>query len=291
MPRSEAATASHCWQCGARVGAGQRYCTACGAVLARPASRGSVSASERLSTPSASTGEVGRERGAKRLFGGLFKRKDRTAGKTGSSADDGHVGGALQTPVDPRPTLCPQCKSPVAPGRKFCMECGYDLRGLAKGPALGSTGRMTGGYAGDGQDEGEGEDEDEATSILNVSPGMDEATTLLVEEPAVPAARLVRLNTGQSYDLELPAVVGKGTAADCVIEGNNAISRKHASFDLDPDDPSACIMTVLGATNPTRLEGAVIEAGESARVVDGQTLTFADEDFEFHLEPAQGAAR
>lgn len=291
MPRNEGGTAGHCWQCGAHVEAGQRYCTACGAVLARPASRSSAPASERPSTPSASTDEVERERGAKRLFGGLFKRKDRPGGKTGSSADDGRAGGALKTPADPRPALCPQCKSPVAPGRKFCMECGYDLRGLAKGPALGSAGRMTGGYAGDGQDEGEDEDGDEATSILSASPGMDEATTLLVEEPAVPAASLVRLNTGQSYDLELPTVVGKGTAADCIIEGNNAISRKHARFDLDPDDPSACVMTVLGATNPTRLEGAVIEAGESARVVDGQILTFADEDFEFHLEPVQGAAR
>ncbi len=128
---------------------------------------------------------------------------------------------------------------------------------------------------------------DEVTSVLEEekafpSMGNDEQTTVLGPSLTV---TLERQRTGETYKLDLPCVIGKGTAADCRIANNTAISRRHLRIMSDETTGGTphIVMEDLGSLNKTRLNGDPVTRGVSRALLDGDTITMADEDFLVHI--------
>ena len=128
---------------------------------------------------------------------------------------------------------------------------------------------------------------DEITSVLDEEKafpnmGNDEQTTVLGPTLAV---TLERQRTGETYRLDLPCVIGKGSAADCRIANNTAISRRHLRIMSDETTGGTPHIVVedLGSLNKTRLNGDPISRGVPRALLDGDTLTMADETFVVHI--------
>ena len=128
---------------------------------------------------------------------------------------------------------------------------------------------------------------DEVTSVLDEKQafpdmGNDEQTTVLGPTLAV---TLERQRTGETYKLDLPSVIGKGSAADCRITNNTAISRRHIRIMADETTGGTphIVMEDLGSLNKTRLNGDPISRGVPRALLDGDTITLADETFVVHI--------
>lgn len=88
----------------------------------------------------------------------------------------------------------------------------------------------------------------------------------------VAAKRLV-LVTADGRRLELdafPAVLGKGSAATCIIPGDESISRTHAQIFQTGVD--TYVVEDLGSTNKTLLNGRVLTPGERVALCAGDQL-------------------
>ena len=127
---------------------------------------------------------------------------------------------------------------------------------------------------------------EELTAVLDegeLSPeGFDDATTVLGAQLEV---SLTRERTGERLPLALPCVVGKGSAADCRISGNTAVSRRHLRV-LEDDSSSEgprVLVEDLGSLNGTRLNGDALSEGQARAVLDGDRITLADEAFVVHV--------
>lgn len=92
---------------------------------------------------------------------------------------------------------------------------------------------------------------------------------------------LTRQKNGERLELVLPCIVGRGSASDCRVRGNPAISRKHAKVYSENG-----LVTVkdLASTNSTYVNGEVLPAKGSAPLSDGSVLRLGDEDFSFSIE-------
>ena len=128
---------------------------------------------------------------------------------------------------------------------------------------------------------------DEVTSVLDEKQafpdmGNDEQTTVLGPTLAV---TLERQRTGETYKLDLPSVIGKGSAADCRITNNTAISRRHIRIMADETTGGTphIVMEDLGSLNKTRLNGDPISRGVPRALLDGDTITLADETLVVHI--------
>ena len=128
---------------------------------------------------------------------------------------------------------------------------------------------------------------DEFTSVLEEekafpSMGNDEQTTVLAPSLTV---TLERQRTGETYKLDLPCVIGKGSAADCRIANNTAISRRHLRIMSDETTGGTphIVLEDLGSLNKTRLNGDPVTRGVPRSLLDGDTITMADEDFLVHI--------
>lgn len=215
----------------------------------------------------------------------------------------------------PAQLRCPSCGKPYEAGDRFCMGCGATLPSSAGvpqpvAPAMqaaapakphkvpfwkrkkqraapaqpvapvspwqppAAPARALGG--------------DEETSVLDEPPlvggaGNDEATTVLASDVRV---TLVRQRTGETHELMLPCVVGKGSAADCQIGGNTAISRRHVRIYTEDvtGAPPKVLVEDLGSLNKSRLNGDPLQPSLPRTLLDGDRLTLADEVFVVHVE-------
>jgi hypothetical protein len=112
------------------------------------------------------------------------------------------------------------------------------------------------------------------TSQLN-----DRKTIELDPEPRELSLR--RRRNGEVYRLDhLPATLGKGAAADIIIEGNESISRVHARVSLNGDD---FVVEDLNATNGTQVNGMPVQPGMMVLLSDGDVLRLSDEDFDIAI--------
>ncbi len=101
--------------------------------------------------------------------------------------------------------------------------------------------------------------------------GSDAGTTLLV-----PTVALLRSN-GKRYTISnVPATLGKGSAADVLIEGNEAISRVHARILYAGDQ---FVVEDMGSSNKTYINGDVLAPHDPVALRDGDTLRLANEEF------------
>ncbi len=76
-----------------------------------------------------------------------------------------------------------------------------------------------------------------------------------------------------------PFCIGReGGAADCLIDGNQAVSRVHAVIEADRD---RYFITDLNSTNHSFVDGIMIPAGMPMEIRPGSKIRLADENFEF----------
>lgn len=122
------------------------------------------------------------------------------------------------------------------------------------------------------------EDEDEATSLLVD----DEPTSLLSEGPQITYPYLIRKSSFDRTDINKPVFrIGKERSyVDCFVANNNAVSRIHA----DIITRNNCYFVKdENSTNGTYVNGNRLSPNEEVQVFDGDIITFANEEFEFHM--------
>lgn len=217
----------------------------------------------------------------------------------------------------PAQLRCPTCGKPYEAGDRFCMGCGASL--AAAGPAAPAArptpapAQATSAPAPEKphkvpfwkrrkhQAEPAAPAQaawqppavspgvmggDEETSVLTEpgvpGPGNDEATTVLTSVRVT----LERQRTGESLELTLPCVVGKGSAAECRVTGNTAISRRHVRLYTEDVTGAAPKVLVedLGSLNKSRLNGDPLPPSTPRAVLNGDRLTLADEDFVVRID-------
>ena len=122
------------------------------------------------------------------------------------------------------------------------------------------------------------EDEDEATSLLIY----DEPTSLLSEGPQITYPYLIRKNSFDRMDINKPVFrIGKERSyVDYFVANNNAVSRIHA--DIITKNNSFFVKDE-NSTNGTYVNGNRLSPNEEVQVFDGDIITFANEEFEFHI--------
>lgn len=122
------------------------------------------------------------------------------------------------------------------------------------------------------------DDEDEATSLLID----DEATSLLSEGAQISYPYLIRKNSFDRMDINKPVFrIGKERSyVDCFVANNNAVSRIHA--DIITKNNSFFVKDE-NSTNGTYVNGNRLSPNEEVQVFDGDIITFANEEFEFHI--------
>ena len=122
------------------------------------------------------------------------------------------------------------------------------------------------------------EDEDEATSLLID----DEATSLLSEGPQITYPYLIRKISFDRMDINKPVFrIGKERSyVDYFVANNNAVSRIHA--DIITKNNSFFVKDE-NSTNGTYVNGNRLSPNEEVQVFDGDIITFANEEFEFHI--------
>ena len=121
-------------------------------------------------------------------------------------------------------------------------------------------------------------DEDEATSLLID----DEATSLLSEGAQISYPYLIRKNSFDRMDINKPVFrIGKERSyVDYFVADNNAVSRIHA--DIITKNNSFFVKDE-NSTNGTYVNGNRLSPNEEVQVFDGDIITFANEEFEFHI--------
>ena len=122
------------------------------------------------------------------------------------------------------------------------------------------------------------EDEDEATSLLVD----DEPTSLLSEGPQITYPYLIRKSSFDRTDINKPVFrIGKERSyVDCFVANNNAVSRIHA----DIITRNNCYFVKdENSTNGTYVNSNRLSPNEEVQVFDGDIITFANEEFEFHM--------
>ena len=91
---------------------------------------------------------------------------------------------------------------------------------------------------------------------------------------------LVRENTNEKIDLDREKMIlGKGSDADYKLEGNKAISRRHAAFFYEDGQ---VYVEDLGSSNHTYIADCKVEGRQLLQ--DQDRIRIADEDFIFYDE-------
>lgn len=122
-------------------------------------------------------------------------------------------------------------------------------------------------------------EDDEATSVLIDD---DEATSLLSEGPQISYPYLIRKSSFDRTDINKPVFrIGKERSyVDYFVPDNNAVSRIHA----DIITKNNCFFVKdENSTNGTYVNGNRINPNEEVQVFDGDIITFANDEFEFHI--------
>lgn len=117
-------------------------------------------------------------------------------------------------------------------------------------------------------------DDSGTTDLSSLGNEGDSSTTVLADDPAKTLV-LIRSDGAEVRVSAFPATLGKGTAADIQISGNNSISRVHArviaangSFAIED----------LGSTNKTHINDNPLEVGEVVALHCGDELKLGSEN-------------
>ncbi len=121
--------------------------------------------------------------------------------------------------------------------------------------------------------------DDRGTTILGSSLDDGERETTVLGG-GVASLKLVRSNGETLTISDFPATIGKGSAANVQLSGNNAVSRVHARVIKNND---SFAIEDLESTNGTRINGAPLSGNEVVALHDGDELEFGDEKLTVRL--------
>ena len=295
-----------CMKCGKPLNATDKFCIYCGTLA------GAVAPGKSPSGPMGGPQQVGGSQPTRppmqRMGGGMrlpaqqagpssMPRKPQYVQPTGQFPAQQPVQPVMPPTQRPSQPMRPPMQQPMQPAGQALSQARSPFGGapLAGGPqpaqsasswasAPSAAKPPVGGPAAGGSTVLPG---NEITSVLDEEKafpnmGNDEQTTVLGPTLAV---TLERQRTGETYRLDLPCVIGKGSAADCRIANNTAISRRHLRIMSDETTGGTPHIVVedLGSLNKTRLNGDPISRGVPRALLDGDTLTMADETFVVHI--------
>ncbi len=125
-------------------------------------------------------------------------------------------------------------------------------------------------------------EDDDATSLLNDDE--DEATSLLTNiNQSKNYAYLIKKNSFDRIDVNKPVFrIGKERSyADYSVMNNNAVSRLHADI---INKNGVYFIKDNNSTNGTFVNGVRIQSNIEVEIFDGNTITLANEEFDFHID-------
>lgn len=105
-----------------------------------------------------------------------------------------------------------------------------------------------------------------------------DVTVLLDERPK--RAELIRQMSEEHFEVYDTAVLGAGTMANCKIDNNRKISRKHASIQLER---GSYYIRDNNSSNGTFLNGRRLIPEKAEELRDNDMIRLADEDFIFRI--------
>ena len=155
--------------------------------------------------------------------------------------------------------FCTKCGKDNGDNNKFCIECGATLGApnvlqeavepepVAEEPVV------------------------EQEYVAPTGKGSDKGTTILGDQTKL---KLVD-GKGNEYCIkDFPAIVGKGSASDVIIPGDESISRQH--FCIHENGSESFVIEDLNSTNRTYLNGNVLEPEELVVLNDEGKITIGE---------------
>lgn len=142
--------------------------------------------------------------------------------------------------------FCTKCGKDNVDGNKFCIECGQPL----KKPAQQNSVQENVATA---------EEPIQAQSLKEptTTQGSDKGTTILGDETKIVLTR----QDGKEFKLSsFPVSIGKGSTADCIIDGDESVSRQHAC--IHENGSEGYVIEDLNSTNKTYLNGYQLKPEE-----------------------------
>lgn len=176
--------------------------------------------------------------------------------------------------------FCTKCGKDNGDGNKFCIECGTPLK-QASNDNKGVNTNNNPAHINDEENPWDNVPDgttviSEASSLQNENMGSDLSTTVLNNSVTLVA------KDGTEYCVEeLPKTVGKGSAADCIIPGDEAISRVHVTIHNYNND--GYVIEDMNSTNKTYLNGNPLEPEELVVLNDGDNLKLGKSEFTVRL--------
>lgn len=181
--------------------------------------------------------------------------------------------------------FCIKCGNENSENNKFCIKCGAKLEPVASNDDGDNKSHS---HVDNSASPWGNEQSPSATTVIDQNTDFsdkntvgdvsdtpnDDSTTVLKQSFVV----LTRKNDDKEYIIDnLPATIGKGSAADFVIAGDNAISRVHVKIHEYGDE--GFVIEDLNSTNKTFLNGNALEPEELVVINNGDILKLGKTEF------------
>lgn len=157
--------------------------------------------------------------------------------------------------------FCTKCGKDNAEGNSFCIECGAPL----KKPNIT-------------QKQSQEEPQDvyvPQEAFEQTGNGSDKDTTILGDDTKVILTRQDR----QEFKLSIfPVCLGKGSAADCIMDGDESMSRQHACIHENGNE--GFVIEDMNSSNKTYLNGNPLEPEELVVINDGDEIKMGSSIFD-----------
>lgn len=151
--------------------------------------------------------------------------------------------------------FCTKCGKDNGENNKFCIECGATL----KAPAADQDPVAP--------EPVEEEPVVEQEYIAPTGKGSDKGTTILGDDTKIILTR----QDGEEFKLStFPVCLGKGSAADVILSGDETVSRQHIC--IHEDEENGFVVEDMNSSNKTYINGNVLEPEELVMLNSGDKL-------------------
>lgn len=161
--------------------------------------------------------------------------------------------------------FCTSCGKDNGDNNKFCTKCGKPLKRPSTSNNSSSKPQVSNTY-----------DPAEQENVRqDIKRGSDNETTVLGESTKI----ILERQDGKQFKIsEFPSCIGKGSAADCIVDGDESVSRQHAC--IHENGSSGFVIEDMGSTNKTYVNGNQLESEELVVLNDGDEIKMGSSVFE-----------
>lgn len=165
--------------------------------------------------------------------------------------------------------FCTGCGAPLEDGQKFCTKCGAKVETPEEPVASAEP---------EPQDSVLVQDEVNTTILAAIEEAPKDPIAEFNKEPTI---KLISVDGREFKTSKFPCTVGKGSAANLQISGNNAISREHLQLTFKDGE---FFVEDMNSSNFTYINGSKIEPKVPCAVKSGEELKLADELFTVEVD-------